>query len=388
MTTAPQPTQRQVVQREEPSEFQKLINGSARFRLGPLVTIDKILEFLDKPDIRAMIEHAYRDDSLTDQQRTAKATALVEQARIALDNSDDKAKLLGCTTESFIQTIVGCASLDLCFTKVLGQAHIVRFGRCATLMLGFQGFITLIIRTGVVSSIQVEAIYKGETYKLRSGHPVEHERRLDIDRTDANIVGVYCEARNISGPPTSVILNRQEMEKIRKSSKAKNGPWQYWLGEMWKKSAVRRLQKQLPKGRDEAANQALARALEMDNRDFGLAGKQATESLRQYGRDVAAKGGEIEDSPEGVPEPKPSMQGLAKFMARIAANRKQGDSSLDDEGFVEVVCRDFAGESLADMTTDQVRALGQALKKGVYDWGTGERTPGNLGESDGDTPPI
>ncbi|HUT60946.1 MAG TPA: recombinase RecT [Phycisphaerae bacterium] len=363
------------------SELARLLNKSAVYRRAPLSSEDKILGFMDIPDIRGMIEHAFEDDSLTDQQRTAKAQALVEQARVSLTNSPDRAKLLTCTTDSFIQTITGCASVDLSFTKVLGQAHIVRFGPAATLMVGYQGFVTLIMRTGVVVSIQVEAIYKGETYRLISGQPVYHERRLDIDRTDENIIGVYCEARNFSGPPTSVILNRQEMEKIRKTSKAKEGPWKYWEGEMWKKSAVRRLQKQLPKGSDEKANKELAKALEMDNRDFGLAAKEAEEGLREHGRAVFAKAKktqvvDLPPEPKAIPKPKiVSAAACKKFRARIAKKRG-GDSSLSDEQFVEVVCESVTGEKVLErLTVDQFRLVGEALGAGQFDWDNGERLP-------------
>lgn len=114
-----------MVEHDAGAEFRRLLDGTAKFRQGPLITEDKLLEFMEIPAVRGIIEHAFMDDKLTDQQRTAKATALIEQARVSVANSDDKEKLLRCTTESFIQTIAGCASLDLSFTKVLGQAHIM-----------------------------------------------------------------------------------------------------------------------------------------------------------------------------------------------------------------------------------------------------------------------
>ena len=188
-------------QTAEQGEFQKLLAQSATYRREPLVTEDKLLDFLSYPDIRSLIEQQFPGE-LTDQRRTEKARSLIAQARLAVAASPDRSSLVGCTVESFVQAIASCAYYDLSFHKATGQAYLVRYGKAVTLMIGYQGFITLILRTGVVASIQVESVYKGEEYHIRPGYPVEHEVRFDVDRSDSQIIGVYAEARNRAGPPT------------------------------------------------------------------------------------------------------------------------------------------------------------------------------------------
>jgi len=392
----------------EQSEFQQLLAKSADYRQQPLQTPDRLLEFLDHPDIRSLIERAFPGD-LTDSRRAAKARSLVDQARVQVDNSDDRDKLLGCTTESFVQALASCAAVDLSLQKALGQAYLVRFLRAATLMIGYQGFITLIMRTGVIASIQVDAIYKGENYDIQNGKAIEHHKRLDVDRTPDSIVGVYAEARNIHGPPTHAILGKDELLAVQNTSKAKYGPWKGpFRGEMQKKTAIRRLQKQLPKGSDEEANRALGLALEMDNRDFGLVAQEADEGLRDHGRrlraDAAASraadeprtadgdgpgpqdGGANGSAAKDAPGPKPKADGaglpdvgdVMKFMARVA-KRRAGDSSLSDEAFVQaVIDQEFKGDpqrALSELTLDQFRQVGKSLKAGHYEWDEGKQVP-------------
>jgi len=294
----------------EPSEFGKLLQQSAQFRMAPLVTEDRVLEFMDDEGIMATIAHAFPDPKLTDGERAKKARRLIEEARIVISASDSKVKgpLLRCTTDSFVQAISNCASLDLSLSKALGQACFVPYGNAATFMTMYQGLITLMVRTGMVVSVQSETVFKGEldSCVIENGKPIIHRKRFDCDRSDAAIVGVYAEARCLAGPPLNVILNQQELAKVERSSKAKDGPWKWWRGEQCKKSAVRRLYKQVAKGGDAEANAILARAIEMDNRDFGLASTEAESGLRDYGRSVRerarqAKAQKPPQASEGAP---------------------------------------------------------------------------------------
>jgi len=367
----------------------------AEYRHAPLRSEDRLLEFMDKPGILSTIANAFPDPALTEGQRAAKARKLVEEARILLANADKKVRepLLRCTTDSFVQAISNCASLDLSLCKPLGQACLVPYQPMATLMVQYQGFITIIMRTGVVVSIQAEAVYKGELDSLviENGKPIAHRKRLDCDRSDAAIVGVYAEARCAAGPPVNVMLNRAEIDTIKKTSKAQEGPWKWWYGEMAKKSAVRRLHKQLAQGGDPAAQAALARAIELDNRDFGLAAKQAEDGLREFGRGIRqrAKAATIVDAKADPPAPEKAAgsawdpgatvdkQWIARFMLAVKAAR-HGESDMADESWAEAV----AGGPLTGLTKGRMAELGGEVTAGKFDPATGERLP----EATGDEP--
>jgi len=278
----------EVGQHEQPSDWERLMAQSSAFRMAPLQTEDRILIFMDDQGIMELTAQSFPGKKLTAGERAAKARKLVEEVRVAIAAAGDKVKpkLLGCTVESYVQALTGCASLDLSFSKALGQVCLVPYGRVATLTPMYQGFVTLIIRTGIVSSVQSEVVYKGELDQcvIENGQPIIHRKRLDCDRSDNAIVGVYAEARIPTGPPVNVILNRQDLDKIFKCVKDKDGPAKWWYGEWCKKTAVRRLYKQLPKTGDPDALAALARAIELDNRDYDLEAKEAEKGIREFGR--------------------------------------------------------------------------------------------------------
>jgi len=374
----------------ERSELDGLLDRDVvprEYRQAPLQTEDRLLEFLDRPTILGTIANAFPDPKLTEAQRAGKARKLVEECRILIANSDPKVRgpLLGCTTDSFVQAMSNCASMDLSLVKALGQACLVPYAHMATLMVQYQGFITLILRTGVVASVQAETVYKGEMdgVVVENGKPIIHPKRFDCERSDGAIVGVYAEARCLSGPPVNVMLNRQELEKIRRSSKAQDGPWKWWYGEMCKKSAIRRLHKQLAAGGDPIAQAALARAVELDNRDFGLAAKEAEAGLREVGaaarqRARQAKIVDAAPSPSTPPAPAPRADAdelvndawIAKFMAAVKEARG-GESDMRDEAWAEAV----AGGPLAQLTRGQMTALVVDIKDDRFDPATGKRLP-------------
>jgi phage RecT family recombinase len=387
------------------TDLQLLLAGSVKFRKAPLGAEDRLLECLDKPDIMSTIAHAFPDPALTEGERFAKARRLVEECRILIANSDPKVKgpLLRCTADSFVQALSSCASVDLSLNKALGQACLVPYGSLATFMVQYQGFISLIIRTGVVVSIQAETVYKGEldSVVIQNGLPIVHRKRFDCDRSDGAIVGVYAEARCLAGPPVNVMLNQQEIDKIKRSSKAQDGPWKWWPGEMAKKSAVRRLHKQLAQGGDPIAQQALARAIELDNRDHGLEASEAAKGLREHAAGIrqAAGAWRADDMPAEAPQepvaatpqqggfvpgptpakaPQAPPMPLADLLTRLTAVAEAARGSEKDmptADWLDVAAREMFDSPVDELDRGQVTALGQAVKAGKFDPATGQQIP-------------
>jgi recombination protein RecT len=64
-------------------------------------------------------------------------------------------------------------------------------------------------------------------------------------------IGVYAMAKTKDGDIYFEVLTRNEIAKIKSASPSKNGPWagDFYL-EMWRKSAIKRLSKRLPKSTD------------------------------------------------------------------------------------------------------------------------------------------
>lgn len=217
-----------------------------------------------------------------------KANRLLRQAYIHIANSQAMDKLCRCSGESFLQSLLDCASLDLSLNKAQGEAYLVPYGPVCTMMVGYKGFLTLIYRTGAVHSVQVDAVYQGDEFAIRSGtNPgVTHVLAPDVPRDDVHLRGVYCIVNHLDGPPSIEWMNREQIAQVQRSSKAAHGPWQYWYVEMAKKSVVRRMQKMLPKRADDLWGRKLLEAEEIDNRDFGLMRAEARATLSEHSREV------------------------------------------------------------------------------------------------------
>jgi len=383
-------------------DFWTLMQGSVAFRGELIQHEDRILAFLDFPDIVASIEAAF-PGSLPAGERAQKARKLIGECRLYVALADTKKlkpKLLSCTVESFVQAIGNCASVDLSLAKSLGQACLVPYGVCVAFQIMGAGFIELIYRTGAVVSIQPGVVYKGEydNFVCKPGRLIDHTERPDCDHSDASIVCWYAEARMKDGPPVHATLNREEAEKLKRASKDPGGPWTQWYTEMGTVKVIRKLSKALPRSGNQAAMLALARALDLDNRDYTVDARQAVAAYREHGRTVfeqAAKT-QVVDAPSPPPEPdrgEPGDKGPAgadlgfdpdepapltwvqKFLTKTVPPKRGGETDVSDEAWAGGIASVEYGKPLDALTKGELNTLAADVTAGKYDPATGQRLP-------------
>lgn len=179
-------------------------------------------------------------------------------ARIALTTIKLTPKLLECTPRSLLAAIIESSQLGL-EIDMRGLAFIVPYGKEATLLIGYKGLIELAIRSGKVSHIDAEVVYEDDEFDYALGLDPKLYHKPSLTRPDASQKkAVYALAKMTDGEPVFIILGQSDIERIKKSSRAKSGPWFDWEDEMWKKSAIRRLCKRLPQSPE------LQRAISID----------------------------------------------------------------------------------------------------------------------------
>jgi recombination protein RecT len=175
-------------------------------------------------------------------------------------------KLAQSDAVSFIGSVLALAQLGLEPSTPLGLAWLIprdnkRTGRTeTTIMIGYQGYLDLARRSGLVTSCYAFPVFEGDSFTWSLGtDPKIHHVPAGGPRVDPELVThVYAVARIRDADPIFEVLTREQVEARRKRSMAKNaGPWVTDTIAMMRKTAIRALWPYLPKSAEMASAEAL-----------------------------------------------------------------------------------------------------------------------------------
>ncbi len=183
--------------------------------------------------------------------------------RVILSYANSNPKLLEVDPKSFYAAMMEVAALDL-EVGTLGQADILPYKGQAKLIIGYQGYITLIYRSGMVKSIFSNVVRKKDKFEISfgSGGKLKHKPALDTEDETNPVIGAYAFAELITGGEYYDYMPLIELERIRRYSQLPEG--QAWTKErvwMYRKTMIRQLIKLLPKFKNEAE---ILRAIKLD----------------------------------------------------------------------------------------------------------------------------
>ncbi len=175
--------------------------------------------------------------------------------RVAVTALRTNKELYDVEPYSFVSAIIQASQLGLEPDGFLGYAYLVPFkaksGRkFVNLIIGYRGLIELARRSGNVINIYAQIVYEKEKFKVEYGlKPTLKHMPLPPSARGEGIVGVYAVAQTKDGNSIFQFLWKDEIDEIKKTSKAGNSefsPWTTFPEEMIKKTAIRRLAKYLP----------------------------------------------------------------------------------------------------------------------------------------------
>jgi recombination protein RecT len=195
---------------------------------------------IPKNDIRSLIG----SDKFREQVAAALPAHLTPErfARVCLTALTRTPKLMECTRESLLRCLMDCSALGI--EPDGRRAHLIPYGTQCTLIIDYKGLVELIRRSGEVAAIRAETVCENDEFTWENG-VVTH--RVDWRNPRGDVQAVYAEAKLTSGEVQTAVLTKDEVEGIRKRSRAGNaGPWVTDWSEMAKKTAIRRLSKLLP----------------------------------------------------------------------------------------------------------------------------------------------
>ncbi len=186
-------------------------------------------------------------------------------------------KLQEATKETVMMAFSECAKDGLipngkeafinCYRKNKGTRQKPHYVMIAEYQPMIEGVLKRARNSGLVDFIDVGIVYKEETFEHWTGIEGKHFKhipRYDIDRSIENIHLFYGIAKLSSGEVKVEVMSRDDVDRVRDISLAKNsGPWGSWYDRMGLKAVGHRLCRQLPKG-----SELVAMLEKGDEKDF------------------------------------------------------------------------------------------------------------------------
>ena len=177
--------------------------------------------------------------------------------RVALNATMKNPELLQCTQDSFFRCLLELSAYGI--EPDGRRAHLIprnvnvakpgeakKWQKQCTVIIDYKGLAELVRRSGDVSYIHADVVYKGDEWSFAYGSNA-HLRHVPQERGAERAVAAYSFVKLKDGTEDFIVMFPSEIDKIRKRSKnSDSGPWQDDWGEMAKKTVFRRHSKWLP----------------------------------------------------------------------------------------------------------------------------------------------
>lgn len=241
--------------------------------------------------------------------------------RVAITALSRTPKLAECTQESFFRCLLDLSAFGL--EPDGRRAHLIPYGNQCTLILDWKGIAELALRSGLIAKLHADIVCENDEFAYDLGEIKTH--KIDFKQPRGAMYAVYALAVTKDGQTFVSVMHKEEVEAIRKRSRAGNsGPWQTDYNEMAKKTAFRRLAKWLPLSAE------FRDALDKDD-DLVLPEREAPKAARA----------EPLDPFNGLPEKAPEVV-EAEFTEQPADEPNESDLLLTDTLATVNECEDAA----------------------------------------------
>lgn len=163
--------------------------------------------------------------------------------RIALTALTRTPKLADCTQESLMRCLLDLSAFGL--EPDGRRAHLIPYKDQCTLVIDWKGLAELAMRSGIIAKLHADIVCEGDEFEFNLGEVTKH--KVDFRKPRGEMYAAYALAQTKTGEVFACVLSKDEVEAVRKRSRAgTSGPWVSDYNEMAKKTAFRRLSKWLP----------------------------------------------------------------------------------------------------------------------------------------------
>jgi recombination protein RecT len=223
----------------------------------------------------------YREDLNAMQPEFAKtlpahlpAERFVRTTITALQNNP---KIANCERQSVLSACMKAAQDGLILDG--REAALVEFSGKAQYMPMVAGIMKLVRNSGQLSSLTAQVVCRNDQFSYNPALDLAPQHQPDWFGTRGDIIGVYAVAKLKDGSTVVEVMSREEVDAIRKRSRAANaGPWVSDWAEMARKTVIRRIAKYLPKSTDRDGDDRVFSAVERIDEDYDLDAAPATQT--------------------------------------------------------------------------------------------------------------
>lgn len=190
-------------------------------------------------------------ETLAEIQAVAPAGSDVNRVIVAVMQAiarDTTGNLVQCSPASIRLCVIQSVELGLLPSGTMGDAYLVPFKGAATLVPGYRGLQRLALESGVCDTIGACEVYENEDFEYVEGDQprIVHKPNIALRTHEKKgVVAVYAVARRNGAVIARAVLSTAEVNRVEKGVPTAKVWGPHWV-EMAKKTAIRRLIKQLP----------------------------------------------------------------------------------------------------------------------------------------------
>lgn len=151
-----------------------------------------------------------------------------------------------CDPGSMVAAVAQVAQLGLDLTPAAGQAYLVPYKSRCQLQIGYKGYIALAVRSGDVKSVTAYPVYSGDAFEFEYGTE-ERVRHVPALKDRGELVAAWAVAVLADGRKVFRVIGADDIAKAEAFGQAKrpDSPWRVHRDEMARKTAIRRLVRDL-----------------------------------------------------------------------------------------------------------------------------------------------
>jgi recombination protein RecT len=175
--------------------------------------------------------------------------AYEREASYALQIIQGSDWLQKCSRESLRNAIINVAAVGLTLSPAHKLAYLVPRKGKACLDISYIGLVKIATDSGAVQAVHATIVRANDKFRYIDAftNPDHEFNPFATIQERGEVIGVYSVAKLASGHTVVDTMSREEIDKIRSKSEAKNGPWGEWFDEMAKKSVLKRASKLWPR---------------------------------------------------------------------------------------------------------------------------------------------